>query len=182
MPPCPTGEPGHGLHSGEPLITEDPRQLERPTEITPRRARFIGPLEHEDENPTLAGAGAEPIELAEDRPLHLRVACACDRQPQGDHGHRQVAADRAAIGGGHLRSLDLAIIGRLIGPRSALARKGGKRGKNPGRHRSGKQRSGTPGSSMARGRIDSHDRPRSRFRQGPVPRSRSPHDSMTRSG
>ena len=79
MPAGPRREPGHRLHAGESWVGEEAGQRQRTGEVARPRASLVGPVEAEHENAALAGAGEEPIEIAEHRPFDLRVAVARDR-------------------------------------------------------------------------------------------------------
>ena len=92
----PRREPGHRLHAGEARVGEEAGQRQRSTEVACPRARIVGAVKAEHEHPALAGAGEEPIKIAEDRPLDLRVTGAGDRQAEWDDGHRDVAGRSCA--------------------------------------------------------------------------------------
>ena len=99
MPAGPHREPSHRLHAGEPRVGEEPSEGERTAEVARPRAGLVGPVEAKHENTALAGAGEEPIEIAEHRPLNLRVAVARDRQSQRhDHDRDLPRRDRSLRG------------------------------------------------------------------------------------
>ena len=86
MAPRAPGEPSYRLHAGEPGVGEEPSEGERTAKVARPRAGLVGTIEAEHEHTALAGAGEEPVEIAEHRPLDLRVAVARDRQSQR-HDH-----------------------------------------------------------------------------------------------
>ena len=83
------GQKGHRLDAVEPAIAEEPRQFERPAEITPATAAIVGRIKSQHEHAAFV-APLEPVELPQDGRLHLSVAGAGDRQPHfhgnGLHG------------------------------------------------------------------------------------------------
>ena len=80
-----SGQKGHRLDAGEPIVAEKPRQFERAAKVTAAAAAVLRRIKPQHEHAPL-GAAFEPIELPEDGRLHLGITGARDRQPDRHRG------------------------------------------------------------------------------------------------